>query len=404
MLSRIFHWMTGYACFSLEGQTARFLNIAVKSGLTIWRVQKREGKSIGYIKAKEYKHLRSIGKRCKSKIKCIYKRGLPFYTQKLSRRKGFLIGILAAMALCFYLSSFVWNIQVNGIENISPVQIEKAARTAGLYEGAHKKDFSPSAAEIYIMEQVPGISWISVNTDGCFVNIEIKEADEKPEISEENQPSDIIAEREGVIKHIEAHKGMKKVRIGEVVQKGQTLITGIYTENISPYTVKKSPVTHYVLRARGRVIAETVRNFQVSVERIKQIEVDSEEKTNSYFLFFGLKIPLGFHTSDNNQTRIYEHTNRFELLGEKLPIGIYKEKHVFSQTAEIGLTKEELKEEALFRLREQQKEQLKDSAKIIEETLDYQITQNGCILSAVCRLEEEIGVEQPALWNITDNG
>ncbi|WP_099204052.1 sporulation protein YqfD [Scatolibacter rhodanostii] len=403
MVSKIFHWLTGYACFEIEGQTARFLNVAVKSNLQMWNIRRKNEKSVGYIRANQYKKLRAISKRCSTKLRCRYKRGLPFYTYRFSRRKGLFLGTVMGIVLYFFLSGFIWNVEVNGLESLTQAQVREAAKQIGVYEGASQKNFNAAAAAVEMKVKIPEISWVSFNTDGCTVQIEIKEAEEKPEMELGDTPSNIIAEKEGVIVHIEAQTGMKKVDIGDVVEKGQLLITGIYSENLSPYIQKKAPVKSYVLKARGSVIAETVRNYEVEVPRIKEIEVETGEKTNSYLLFFGIKIPLGFLTTVEDNTRVYEEVNMLHLLGKEIPIGIRKENYVFVEKEQKELTEEEMKKAALYQLRARQKRELDESAKIMEESFEYEMTETGCRLKTICRLQEEIGIQEEVLWNITDS-
>lgn len=402
MISRIFHWITGYACFEVQGQTSRFLNLAAKSRLTIWHLTRDGEKAVGNIRAREYKELRPISRRCGAKLRCRHKGGLPFYTERLWRRKGLLLGAAAGIALYFFLSSFIWEVQINGLQNLTPVEVETAARSCGVYEGARKDSFSPAGAAHEMMSLVPQLGWVSVNTDGCMVQIEIKEAEEKPEMAETEGPTNIVAAREGKIVGIEAEAGMKRVNIGDVVQKGQLLITGVYDENVSPYTVKKAPIKSFALQARGSVTAETVRTYEVKSDAFRETENILEEKTTRYLLFFGLKIPLGFHAADDGMFRLFPQTEWLQLLGQELPVGIRREKRVYTEIERTPLNEQERKENALFKLRQMQKKELGESTVLLEEELTYQSTPEGIALQAICRFEEEIGVQQDALWNITE--
>lgn len=405
MLSKIFHWIIGYARFEAEGQVSRFLNMAVKSGFTMWNLQKKDGKAVGYIRANEYKKLRTIQRRCRNKIKCTQKRGLPFYVNRISRRKGLIIGAIAAVWLYMFLFSFVWSVDINGLEKLTKAEVEDAAKSCGIYVGGKKSDVDPAAAATRIRAQIPGISWISVNTNKATVEIEIKEIEEKPEFVDGENPSNILAEREGVIVYINPESGKKLVSIGDVVLENQVLITGAYTEEPLPYINKQAPFKSYAVRARGSVIAETVRTYEIEVARTQEKEEVVGEKVNSYFMILGVKIPLGFHTSYTEDIRHYEEEDVLELLGKKMPVSIKKDKYFFTEKNHTVLNDEELKKTAQRMLREKQKEDIgyDKSAKIIEENIEYKFTEDGCVLYATCRFEEEIGKEEELLWNITDS-
>lgn len=405
MLSKIFHWIIGYARFEAEGQVSRFLNMAVKSGLTMWNLQKKDSKAVGYIRANEYKKLRTIQKRCRNKMKCTKKRGLPFYTYRLSRRKGLLIGAVAAIWLYVFLYSFIWSVDINGIEKLTKSEVEDVAKVCGVYVGAKKKEVDPAEAATRIRARIPGISWISVNTNKATVEIEIKEVEEKPDMPDNENPSNILAEREGVIVYINPESGKKLVNIGDVVLEGQTLITGVYAEEPLPYINKHAAFKSYAVRARGSVIAETVRTYEINIPRTQESEEVVGDKTNSYLMIFGIKIPLGFHMSYSDEIQHYEEENILELLDKKMPVSIKKDKYIFTEKHYTVLNDEELKEIAKRTLREKQKEDIgyDNSAKILEENIEYKFTEDGCVLYATCRFEEEIGKEEELLWNITDS-
>lgn len=399
MLEHIAHFATGYAEFEIDGNGSRFLNLAVKSGLTLWGFQRgKDKKMIARIKARDYKKLRHIKRRCGVKLLCTKKRGLPFFTARVLKRKGLLAGAAVFVMLYFFLGSFVWDVSVSGIDRLTENAVMQAAKEAGVFEGAAKDSFDPAKAAQSIMRSTAGISWISVNTDGCYVKIELKESEKKPEITNQQVPSNIVAETEGQILAIEAQSGMPQVSIGDTVIKGQLLISGIYSEEINPYIEKKQPIVTTIVPARGSVIAETVREFTVSVRREKTEEVVTGEKINRNFLFFGLEIPLGFNTVPKEEHRAYYHRSMLEALGEELPVGLEYDKYVLYEEQVKILTDDEMEEQALFELRALQKEILGTDAKITEETLEYQIVDDLYILVAKCRCEEEIGITQEVLF------
>lgn len=397
MLEQASHFISGYVCFRLTGNSGRFMTLAARSGLVLWGFQKKDEVFYACIKAKEYRKLRPLSRRCQTRMRCVGKYGFPFYLHKALKRKGMFLGAGLFVFLFAFLSSFVWDVQVSGIDTITEAEVLSAARACGVYEGGSKDGFSPRGAAQSIMRQVEGISWISVNTDHCMVTIEIKEAEDKPEITNEETPSNIVAKRSGMILSVEAQSGMAKVKPGDIVMQGDLLVTGIYTDQVDEYTVRKAPLQTTMVPSRASIIAETAREFQVEVGTEKLVTTDTGERENRYLMFFGMKIPLGLNTAPTGTYRIYEGKEMLTLLQKELPVGMVTEKYVFTEEQTLTLSEEQLQQEALFALRQQQEEMLPEGSKIISEELEYSYTETGCILTARCVCEEEIGETQQIL-------
>ena len=397
MLEQASHLLSGYVRFRLIGNSSRFMTLAARSGIRLWGFQKKDGAFYACIKAREYKKLRPLSRRCQTKMRCVGKYGFPFYVRKALKRKGMLLGAMLFVFLYTFLSGFVWDVQVSGIDTITEAEVLTAARACGVYEGGSKDGFTPRGAAQSIMRQVEGISWISVNTDHCMVTIEIKEAEKKPEITNEETPSNIVANRAGMILRIEAQSGMVKVRPGDIVRQGDTLVTGIYTDQVDEYTVREAPLQTTMVPSRASVIAETAREFRVEVSAEKHVTVDTGEQENRYLLFFGMKIPLGLNTAPSGEYRTYHNREMLTLLQKELPVGVVTEKYVYTRQQSVTLSEEQLRQEALFALRQQQEESLPEHSKIISEELEYTFTDRGCVLTARCVCEEEIGVTQEIL-------
>lgn len=398
MLERIFHLLTGYAEFEIKGDSARFLNIAAKSGFGFWGFAKREGKALVSCKAREYRRLRPVARRCHVRLHCVRKRGLPFQTRRLWMRKGLLAGALGGAALYAFLGSFLWGVNVSGTELLSDRQILDAARQSGVYEGVPKDSFSPKGASHQIVTLVPGLNWVSVNTDGCFAEIAVGEGEEKPEITDDAKWSNMVASRAGTILKVEAERGRPEVHPGDTVQEGDLLISGLYQEEVDPYGPQPDKPLETLGAARGRVLAETYREFTVQVSAVKRETVpDGRKKVNASLTVFGIRIPLGLHAVPEEECRAYTETSSLTALGVSLPLTLERDVYEFTQESSRALDEEELKAAALLKLREAQKAAVAEGGRIVKEELEYSFPDGLCILSAKCRCEEEISVKQEIL-------
>ncbi len=401
MLEKIFHLATGYAEFEILGDPVRFLNLAARSGFGFWNFSRREGKASVCCRPREYRRLRPLARRCRVRLRCVKKQGLPFQFLRLWRRKGLLAGMACGIGLYCFLSGFVWGVSVSGTELLSDQQVLTAAGKSGVYQGAWKSDFSPKLAARGIIGDLPELKWASVNTDGCFAEVIVQEGEKTPSITDDSRLSNIVAVREGTVVAIEAERGRPEVKLGETVSKGQLLISGLYQEKLNPYNPPPEVPYQSLGAARGRVIAETYRTFTVQVSAIKREKVPSgQRRINSYLTLFGIRVPLGLNSVPKEECRITKKDWTLKALDTPLPVSFQQEVYEFLEETERSLTEKELKEAALLKLRKAQRAEIPAGGRVLREELEYIFPDGMCILNAKCRCEEEIGIVQPVLVDL----
>ena len=391
MLERFTRFFTGYVTFEIRGDHTRFINIASKSGLILWGFQKDGEGFRASIKAGQYRCLHPIKQRTGVSLRRVKKGGAPFYWWRLRRRVGILAGILLFILIFAYLSGGVWGVEIRGNDSLTDQQIRTAARSLGIHEGARCKDIDPPLAALKLSRSLGKLSWVSVNTDGCTITIEVKERAEKPKLEKEAPPSNMVAARAGKIVSIEAESGMQQVRIGDMVQAGTLLISGSYSEMEIPYVEKPIPAKWYLVPARGSVRGETAREFSVTVPREKTIRVDTEQKTYVYLRFFDIKIPLSVRSAPEGRFHREMTEEALEILAQDLPVGILRERDQFYREETVRLSEADWKAEARYQLRQLQNSEMPPETEILEENLFYDLDGELCTLTSRCRTVEEIG-------------
>ncbi len=398
MIERFFHFLTGWAEFEILGEAPRFLNLAARSGAGLWGFDRRDGKAVAECRAKEYKRLRLLARRCHVRLRCLSKGGLPFITRKVWMRKGLLAGVVCGTALYCFLSGFVWNVSVSGTRAIGDSLVLAAARSGGLYPGAAQDSYSPKLAARHIISQLPELKGVVVNTDGCFAEIVVGEAEKKPDIADDDRWSNIVAARAGTIRIVQAQRGRPEVSCGDAVEEGDLLISGLYQEKLEPWDPRADRPYESVGAARGSVIAETYREFTVQVSAVKKEMVfTGERKVNTAVTLFGLRVPLGFSAVPQGEWRVSTQNQTVKALGADLPLTVEREVFEAVREQKRTLTEAEMKEAALLKLREAQRSTISPGGRVVKEELTYAFPEGMCVLCAECRCEEEIGVVQEIL-------
>lgn len=401
MLEKVFHWMSGSVKFLILGDAARFLNMAAKSGWGFWDFGREEGLASASCRPRDYLRLRPLARKSRARLRCVEKRGLPFRLVKLKKRPGMVVGALCAAAVFWFLSGCVWGVRVSGTETLGDSVVLTAARNNGVYPGARKSSFVPRLAAHGIMGELQGLDWATVNTDGCYVEVAVREAERTPEVTDDTILSNIVATRAGTVLAVEAERGRPEVAPGDTVQAGDLLISGSYQEKLDPWSPVPDDPFEEIGAARGRVIGETYREFAVQVSAVKKTVVPTgRRQVNRAVSVFGLRIPLGLNAEPAGEWRRYEKTTRVSALGVELPLAFEREIYEFTEESARTLTEDELKDAALYKLRKAQRAEIAPGGRVLKEELTFSFPDGMCVLSARCRCEEEISRVQKVLVDL----
>lgn len=245
-------------------------------------------------------------------------RGICGFIQQNRRRYGLFIALVLTCILYVISAGLVWDVRISGNERLPDYVIENALDNVGFGVGTSWRRIDKNLIESELLIEREDIAWISVNRRGTVAYVEVIES-ENVGIRENVGPlySNIVADRDGVIEEITVQSGVANVKIGDVVKKGDVLISGI-VEN------EKGVV---FCRAQGYVRAESVCDVVAEAER-ETVDKSVIGKSTSYiklFLFdFSINIFKNYGNYENT-CDIIEEIRRFALFDKyELPIRIEK--------------------------------------------------------------------------------
>lgn len=391
-MKKITHWVLGTATARVSGDTARFMNIAVKTGLRPIRLQK-DGKDVLFtLYAKDYKKLHKIKQRTHARVKLAEKSGFPFRFRRMLRRPGLLLGTALGVALMLFLSGFYWEMTISG-EDIPYAESEilAAAKRVGVYIGAPRST-DTALASVALLEELPELSWASFNTEGCTVQLELRTSVTKAEGAEHDGTGDIVASRAGLIHSITAQNGTVLVKVGSACAAGQVLVSGI-TQVGDPYDPEYNPVRCFYTRARAEILAETQRTFTASCPLSTETVRETDLGTQRALYILGVRVPLSLSGALKGQTA-YTRTP-FVLQGHTLPLWVETVRVYEEETVPVTFTEEEAQRRALENLHQLQKLALGEDGRVLTENITYQ-TKNGAVyVTSRCVCLENIAQEAP---------
>jgi similar to stage IV sporulation protein len=138
-------------------------------------------------------------------------------------RPGLIFGLITAVALVAVFNMFIWDIRINGNEQIQDKAVLQALENLGVKKGVLIDEIDRKQLAQNLTAHLDQASLISVEIKGITLIINIKERIMKPEEDKEKTSDEIISAYDCVITKIAILNGTPQVKIGEVVKKGDVL-------------------------------------------------------------------------------------------------------------------------------------------------------------------------------------
>lgn len=246
-------------------------------------------------------------------IRILHRGGLPHLLMLYRHRAGLLIGAMLGLAILLASGRILWDIRVSGNESLTTRQVLRELTASGMYIGMPLSALNTDRAEMQIQLDSDLISWVSVNMAGTVAYVEIRERVPTPEKAP-LQPANLLARCEGVVEGLEIYAGCPVVQVGQGVQEGELLVSGLFDSQA---------VGWRVTRAAGRVLARTVHEFSVEIPlEYEQKEYIGDPITQKTLIFFEKEIKLFKNTGISGITCDKIYTEYYVRLpgGFQLPL------------------------------------------------------------------------------------
>ncbi|WML35615.1 sporulation protein YqfD [Clostridium sp. OS1-26] len=241
----------------------KFVNLMWKNGVYIKNLRKENITTmIMDVNLRDYDKIEEIAKKTKTKIKIIKRRGFAFFLIKIKRRIALVLGIILFMGILYYLSTFVWNIEISVDHNLSPYEIRQQLSSFGIKPGINKKNINVYDIEEKLIKNNENIMWVRARVEGAKLKISAAERQSPPNIIAESSPCNLVARKDGEVIRVYTKAGTTVVKKGDMIRKGQVLVKG----------EQGKEGTAYQVHAVGDVICRTF------YEEIKQVKIDTVKR------------------------------------------------------------------------------------------------------------------------------
>lgn len=372
-------FILGYVSFTARGGfSERFINLCRLNKIILWELKNNNGVICACTDCASYKKIRSVARKSGMKVRIRGKHGLPFFLERHKRRTGVLAGVLFCAAAILILSTRIWSIDVIGNVSVPSEKIIGVFEELGVKKGVSGSKIDIKSTEFAALQRLEKLSWLNINVSGSKAVIEVREAVESPEIEGDNTPADIVAAKDGIITIIRPFNGTAEEKVGNIVIKGDLLISGI-EEN--------GDLTVSFCKAKGYVVARTSRSIEyVQPGKISALEPVSDKK-RIILNFLSFSIPFG----KINKEKSYFEKSEIIINGVTLPAGIVKCVETAYNEKEIRLSPERQKALSFLRFNDKCAEEFRY---LEVENAEISSDNNGSFSGKFTCLEN-IGKEHP---------
>lgn len=296
--------------------------------------------------------------------------------------KYVLLSLIISFMLLFLLCNTIFDIKINSDDKDIVNIINDSLKDNGIDVYKRKVSFNKlnSIKNKILEDNKDTLEWIEIREKGCIYYIDVTPRVKSNNNVDNTSPSDIVAEKDGVIKHIVVHRGSKVIDNGDYVKKGDVLISG----NI----IKNENVIDKV-HSEGVIYAETWKTVNISIP-FKRIDYVYKKTVNHYYLdIFGHEFTIsGKYDSDNT-------INKKSIVLDKpyLFFKLYKEEKKIYDYNEVILNAEEAYTEALNRSANIINKKLSSDEYIIsKKVLKKEVKRSKINLEVFFKVYEKIGV------------
>ncbi|MCR2044950.1 sporulation protein YqfD [Anaerosalibacter massiliensis] len=387
---KIWNYFRGYVIIRVEGLTLeKFLNLAINKDIYIWDIDRVEYTIIeAKVSIQGFKSLRDIVRRVGCRVYIVEKKGFPFLLEKLKKRKMLGLGFIIFMVLIFFLTSFIWNIEVQGNEKIKDEDIINFLEETGVSKGKYKSEVDTGKLRANILDRFQNLSFVNVEFKGTKLLIEVKEQDLPPKEIDKDTPCNIVAKKKGIVEKIVAKNGKAIVNKGEIVKEGQLLITGIIEDELLEDNI--------VVHSEGEVLART----RYSHKKEEFIEKTVKEETGNVYTMKKIKFGEKDIRLSKKEIPFKEYTEEIdekpliEKFGDDFPIKICIYKYREIEKRKVRENIEALKKSTQVLATQEINRKLPKKAEVISKDVKYLEEDNKLITEVIIEVIEDIGKKQ----------
>lgn len=348
----------------------KILNLLWKEEIQLIKIQKIDKTTmVLQVRYVDYEDVIRILVKCGGKYKVLKEKGNIFIFKKLKKRSSVLIGGIVSIGIFYYLSTYVWVIDIQSGTNVSPYELRKELFNIGVKPGIKKKDINVYEIEEKLESKNRNLLWTRARKEGSSLKV-IFEEKINPPIFKEDDFNPSIARIDGEIKRIYIKSGTAAISVGDIVKSGDILI--------NPIEGKEG--TEFESPAEGVVIANTFYEKEMEVQVSgKKLVRNGSKKEEIYVKISNYKFYI------KKATNNFDNYDKIEECGSFFNTIEYYEK----VEEEINTNKDDAINKCVESLKESLQKELINNSSIIDKSIYTEEKDEGKLRVIVTFLVEQ---------------
>ena len=389
----LINYICGYVDIVVEGYyIERFINMCVSKNILLWNL-KRERATI--LRAKvginDFKRLKKVCKNTGCKMKINNKKGMAFVLNRYKKRKVFAGLLIFIVLVIVSLSNFVWNIEVVGNNQIPKEEILSIAEQAGLKISKLKSSIDTKEIINKIRMEREDIAWVGIEIKGTNVIIKLVEADMKPEIVNEEEYCNIVADKNCMIMKVNAKNGTPIVKEGDIVKKGDILIGG--------WLEGKYTGTRYV-HSQGEIIAKVWYTDKQKIYLKENKKEETGNLENKYYIKlnnFKINFNKGVSKFENYDT--IEENKKLKIFSDfYLPIELVKITNKEYKNIENEYSIEQAKEIGIQQAEQELNNKIDNKNDVLNKQVNVYEDTESIEVEVTYEVQENVGTKEKIVF------
>ncbi len=381
-------WLYRFFCGILEVELSgvypeKIFSFFVGNRITVWNSGFVNKKIRFFITVKDFLKLPKILKKSGIRVHILSKRGFPFFIKKYKRRFGIFTGVILFFIILQFMSGFIWDINVVGNVKVSDVEIISACNKLGIDIGTRQSRIDTKNTAQRLLLELDGLAWGSLNIEGCRLTVNVTEITQKAE--DNSVATNLKAKSDGIIRKIDVTSGNCVVKVGDVVKKGDILVSGINEG------VNNTQFVHSI----GSIIAQTEQTVSFQEPFVKKVKYPTGKvKKKGVIELFCIKIPLYIGKTKGSYQTV-KTDKAYKLFGKRLPIFLHTKEFVFIKNATLTRDYDEITEILEEKLLNAEKSQ-----GFTVKSQELKSDREGVTLTAVISKSEDIAYSENIIFAI----
>lgn len=353
-------YIRGYYIISLEGiGIEKFLNHLIRSNIRVYNVNRVSNTKIEFcVERQDMKAFKQAYRGSNFEVKVKQKTGIPFVLKRIYKLKGMWICAIVSLMLLMLTSQFVTDIYIQVPEGIKKEEIRKELYNADLKPGVYKKNIDRKEIRDHIMLKFDEVAYISINVKGTNIFVTVTKKAETLKSTQESNYCNIIAEKNGIIEKVIPRSGNRVVNPGDIVQKGDVLISGANTKSVPEVWAS----TFYEV-SKSANYEDTIKEKTGNNKKVYTISFYDEK----YIIRKNIKYKD--YTIDNKEHKLSIGDYTFPV---KINVSTFNE----TKDVKIKKDKEKLKKELSEKSLKELEYIIPASARVVDVSHDYKVNKN----------------------------